>query len=250
MKKRKVKSIIFALLAALSIIYYAVCISYAWVGVSWLWIWPLFALFCLIRAVMLWKMITVPKWLRKTYTILIAVFGALFIVIEAGIISGMRTQPKENLDYIITLGAAIRNGEPTSPLILRIDKTIEYLQDNPDTILIASGGQGPAEDRSEAECIAEYVMQAGISQDRIILEQNSSDTEENIEYSFRFTPENSTVGIVTSSFHIRRALLIARLDGYTVSGVPAVTLLPLGIHYTVREFFGIVQLFVLRLLNK
>ena len=249
MKAKRIKSILFVVLAALSLMYYAVCIAYAWIGVSWLWIWPLFSLFCIVRAVMIRRGISVPGWLKTAYLTIMAVFILLFCIVETGVITAMNVQPESDLDYIITLGAAIRNGEPTSPLLLRINRTIEYMQENPDTILIASGGKGPAEDRSEAACIAEYVTDAGISPDRIILEDRSSDTEENICNSFKFIPEGSRVGIVTSSFHIKRALRIVELNGYQAKGVPAVTLLPLGIHYTVREFFGIVQLEVMQFLH-
>ena len=191
---------------------------------------------------MLHKRIFAPKWIGIIYRVILAAFLILFLLVESKIIAAMHTQPQKNLDYIITLGAAVRDGEPTSPLKLRIDKTIEYLQENPDTILIASGGQGSAESMSEARCIADYVIAAGIDDSRIILEEESSDTEENIKNSFALIPDGASVGIVSSSFHIYRALRITELQGREATGVPAVTYYPLGYHYIVREFFGVVQL--------
>jgi len=241
-KYNKIKEILFICLGILISLFYAVCLSFSHVGVSWLWIWPAAAVFCFVRAFMLSKQIFAPKWLGILYRIVLVVFLLLFIIIESRIVSAMNDQPDNNLDYIITLGAAVRDGEPTSPLKLRINRTIEYLQDNPDTVLIASGGQGPEESVSEARCIADYVINAGIDADRILLEEESSDTEENIRNSFSMIPSGSSVGIVTSSFHIYRALRAAEIQGLEACGVPGVTYYPLGWHYLVREFFGVVQL--------
>ena len=245
----KIKEAAFIVLGTVTVLYYIVCILFARIGVSWLWLWPLLAAFCFLRAYMLHKSVRVPKWFAVLYRVLLAAFAALFIAVESKIITAMNTVPKQGLDYIITLGATVRDGVPTSPLKLRIDKTVEYMRDNPNTILIASGGQGSNENMTEASCIAENVVNAGIDRDRILLEDKSYDTEENIRNSFAMIPEGASVGIVTSSFHIYRALRIAELQGFEASGVPAVTYIPLGIHYTVREFFGVVELEVQNILN-
>lgn len=245
---KRFRELFFLILGILSIVYYIVCVAYAWLGVSWLWIWPLLSAFCAVRYIMLKKNVRVPKAIRIIYSIAVAAFLAVFIFVEAQIVGAMtNTVPEKNLDYIITLGAAVRDGKPVSPLRMRIERTIEYMSDNPDTILIASGGQGPAESMSEAECIREYVSAAGIDPGRIIIEDKSTDTFENIRNSYEFIPEGASVGLVTSSFHIYRAMVIARQQGHEVSGVPARSLLPLGIHYTVREFFGIVKLMLINL---
>lgn len=242
---KKIRYIFFILLGTLSLIYYAVCVAWAWAGVSWLWIWPLLAAFCFARAIMLKKNIKLPRWAEIIYGIVLCAGLCLFCVLEFNIIRAMNAEPVDGLDYIITLGAAIRNGEPTGPLLLRIEKATEYLEANPDTILIASGGQGENESQSEASCIAEYAAAAGVGSERILLEDKSRDTWENIENSYKQIPDGASVGVVTNGFHIFRAMRIAELQGHEVTPVPAKTLLPLGIHYTVREFFGLVKLWLL-----
>lgn len=242
---KKFRYILFLCLGTLSLIYYAVCVAWAWLGVSWLWIWPLLSAFCFVRAIMLKKQVRVPRWIGVVYGIVLCAGLCLFCALEFQIVRAMNSEPVDDLDYIITLGASIRNGEPTGPLLLRIEKAAEYLEDNPGTILIASGGQGENESQSEASCIAERVAAAGIDSERILLEDRSHDTWENIKYSFEKIPDGASVGVVTNSFHIYRAMRIAELQGYKVSPVPAQTLLPLGIHYTVREFFGLVKLWLL-----
>ena len=85
-----------------------------------------------------------------------------------------------------------------------------------------------------------------MNESRIILEDKSTDTEENLKNSLVIIgDEDAYVGIISNGFHEYRAMSIARNVGYNnVHSVPAVTLFPVGIHYTVREFFGMVEFYV------
>lgn len=239
---RRIKKVTFVSLGTLSMIFFLICLSYSHIGVSWLWLWPLLSVFCLVRFLMLQFNISVPKWISVPYNILAVIFIAAFIFTEAKIISAMNASPAPGLDYVITLGAAVRGDRPTSPLLLRIQAAADYLNQNPDTLVIASGGQGAGEDISEAECIKNELILLGIDESRIILEDRSTDTQENIKNSFALIPEGAKVGIVSNSYHIYRALRTAELQGYDACAVPARSLLPLGIHYTVREFFAVTEL--------
>ena len=249
MKRKKLRAAVLLVFCAVSMAYYGVCISFAHIGVSWLWIWPLFAAFCLIRAVMLLLeekgKLAWPGWMITTYRVLLAAGVSSFVVTEGFILSGMTEEPEADLDYLIVLGAAVRGDTPTSPLLLRIEKAAEYMLTHPDATAIASGGRGNGENLTEAECIRNGLIARGVSPERVLLEDRSSDTAENIVNSFQLIGERGAgakTGVVTNSFHVFRAKLAARLLGHEVSGVPAKTLLPLGIHYTVREFFGTVEL--------
>lgn len=249
MSWKKIKSILFLLTALLSLVYYAVCVAYAWAGVSWLWVWLLLAAFCLIRFVMLRLelrgKLTLPPWLYKLYRAAFLLCLCFFLAVEGYVISGMRQPSAPGCDYLIVLGAAVRGEAPATPLLLRMQTALAYLRDNPETIAIASGGQGRGEDISEAECIRRYLASNGIEADRILMEAHSSDTLENLRNSYRLIPEGASVGIVSNSFHLSRARLIARLNGHPdAAGIPAPTLLPLGIHYVVREFFAVVKLLI------
>ena len=120
------------------------------------------------------------------------------------------------------------------------------MSDNPDTMLIASGGQGFKESISEAECIKRELVKMGIPEDRIILEDRSRSTVEKLKYSLQIIKDkDARVGIITNSFHEYRAGIIAKDVGFTNAyPVPATTLMPVGIHYMLREFFGVVRLFM------
>lgn len=242
----KLRKNLFIICGAISLFYYLVCLAYAGIRLSFVWIWPLFSCFCFGRAYMLTRKLQgktkfdPPKWLVWAYRIGVTVVVALFIIVESQVVSSMNVQPKEDLDYVIVLGAGMRGTTPTRPLLLRIQRAYDYMMDNPDTMLIASGGQGANEDISEAECIRSTLVEMGLDESRILLEDQSRDTIENIRNSYELIEDkNSEVGIVTNGFHIWRSVSIAHSQGHeNVSGVPAKTLMPVGIHYTVREFFG------------
>ena len=237
----KFKKVLFLSLGILALIYYGICIAFAHVGVSWLWIWPALACFCFIRYFMLKKNVRVPGIIRAVYGVLIALFLVSFALIEGMIISCMNSTPPDNLDYIVVLGAAIRNGMATTPMQQRMDAALEYLEENRDTRCIASGGQGSNEFMPEAQFIADYLIDNGIDKERVIDESRSTDTEENLRYSFEHIEEGRTIGIVSSTYHLFRAKLIAKSLGREVSPVPARTYAILGVHYTVREYFAVVE---------
>ena len=240
-----IKRILFLVLGIISFIYYLVCVAFAGFFLSFVWIWPLLGVFCFIRYWMLTQKMEgkagwqAPKWLVNIYRICLIAGITAFVLVESQVVLSMNAEPQENLDYVIVLGAGIRGTTPTRPLRLRIQTAYDYMMNNPDTILIASGGQGSDEQISEAACIRNTLVEMGLDESRILIEDKSRDTIENIRNSYELIPDKeSEVGIVTNGFHIWRSVSIAKSEGYDhVSGVPAKTLMPVGIHYVVREFF-------------
>lgn len=114
---------------------------------------------------------------------------------------------------MIVLGAQVHADKPSVVLKYRLDEAILYLNENPETVCIVAGGQGKNEPYSEAYGMAQYLMQNGIDKDRILLEDQSKTTEENLRYSRKFLPEGAKVGIITNDFHMFRALQIAKNRG-------------------------------------
>lgn len=246
---QKVHKYILMILAVLSILYYCLCVVYGGIFLSWLWIWPLFSAFCVLRFFMIGKWPALDAKWRKPVGILyygaVAIGLGIFLWVESQVLTGMMdNEDIESPEYIIVLGAGVNGVNPTNPLRMRIEKAYQYMTEHPDTIVIASGGQGFGEDISEAECIRRELVSRGIAEERIILEERSTNTRENLEYSYALLPdENMRVGILTSGFHVYRATLIANSQGHeNVVGIPARTLFPLGLHYIVREFFGVMKL--------
>jgi hypothetical protein len=158
----------------------------------------------------------------------------------------MKKKPEDNCDYIIVLGCQIRGDRITKSLKNRLDAAYDYACNNQDTRIIVSGGQGKGENKTEALAMYEYLCSRGISSERIVMEDKSTDTNENMLYSVRHIDDcNAKVGIVTNDFHIFRAKLLARGKGLNnICGIPAPSDEVLFVNYMVREAVGIVKDFV------
>lgn len=179
----------------------------------------------------------VPAWLRIAWHI--CVIGALAAVLipMVSIFSGLNAVLEPDLDYVIVLGARVDGqGRPSAALVSRMDTAAEYLKKNPDTVAVASGGKGEDEAMSEAECIRIGLTERGIAPDRIMLEDRSTDTRENLIYSSEITGLEAKVGIVTSGYHVYRACRMAEKAGFThVSGGSSGVSLVTAPHYILRE---------------
>lgn len=238
------------------LIFGMLCILY-WLGMglavrfgqSLLWLWPVVGALCIAQytlvrhAAKTGRPLPFPPRLIKTARILLCVFLAVFAAGEALICTGAHAQSEAGLDCVIVLGAKVNGTKPSGALTQRIWAAADYLAANPDTVCIASGGQGSDEGISEAECIRRDLIALGIAEDRIILEDESTDTLSNLQNSFVLLPPGTErVGIVTNDFHIFRALAMARhISGLEFCGVPAAST-PYGfIHYAMREFFAVAQ---------
>lgn len=214
---------------------------------SILYIWLLAAAACF--AVAIWTpQITAfvrrtKKWILVLISLLPTLCFLLFCTVEIAILTGFPSDlPEDDADYIIILGAKVNPDGPSLQLQRRIDAAYEYLQAHPNTVAIASGGQGSDEPMSEAVCIETELIRRGIDADRILIEDRSTDTAENIRFSRELiddTPD-TTVLIVSNEFHCFRATAIARryLESEVghVSSRSVTILLP---HYMVREFAGL-----------
>ncbi len=187
-----------------------------------------------------------PVWLRRG-TLVCFVTGIFwFVIVEGLIISGFNEKGEERLDYIIVLGAQLKPTGPSKVLQMRLDTAYSYLIKNPNTRVIVSGGQGNNEPDTEAQGMYEYLVKLGVEEERIIKEDKSFNTLQNILYSSEFLDkENSTVGIVSNNFHIFRATGIARAKGYKrVCGIAAPSYAFLQPNNMLREFFGVVKDFL------
>lgn len=184
-----------------------------------------------------------PSGLQKVITIAIAAGILLFVIVEGCIISSYRAKGDENLDYIIVLGAQVKEKGPSAALKFRLDTAYDYLTENENTVCIVSGGQGANEPCSEAQGMHDYLVGKGIPEERIIMEDKSTDTSENIAFSSKFLDmENDSVGIVTNNFHVFRGVHLAKHFGIkNVCGIAAPSNIYFQLNNMVREFFGIMK---------
>ena len=163
-----------------------------------------------------------PK-IRNTFRVLIISAVAVLVMFCGMISSEFTAKGNHNLDYIIVLGAQVREDGPSVVLRYRLDAAIEYLNENPNTICIVSGGQGFNEPFSEADGMADYLIENGIEKSRILLEDESTNTLENIRNSKALMESSyNGVGIVTNNFHVFRAVQLAKAQGLeNVCGIAA-----------------------------
>ncbi len=184
-----------------------------------------------------------PVIFRRTILILFGLGLALFIFVEGLILSAAFSEPAADADYLIILGAKVNGTYPSLTLQYRIDAAALYLRDNPGTIAIASGGQGPDEGISEGLAIYRSLAARGISENRIIIEDKSSSTWENLTYSQAYIEDPQAAVVVASSdFHVYRALALAGKAGYeNVSGLAAKTMPLLVPLYYLRECLALIK---------
>ena len=130
---------------------------------------------------------------------------------------------RKNLDYIIVLGAHVDGTRPTLALLERIRRALEYLEENPRTRAVLSGGRGEGEQISEAQAMYNYLTEHGIAGERLLLEERSVNTKENLAFSLELLGDvTCSVGVVTNNFHVFRGVAIGRKCGCRdICGIPS-----------------------------
>ena len=185
-----------------------------------------------------------PPAVRNGFRFLICA-GALWILFcLILILPHCRDQGTPGCDYILVLGAQVWPSGPSLTLQYRLDTAAEYLEKNPETVCIVSGGQGFNEPFPEAEGMAQYLLKKGIPEDRILKESASRNTVENIRFCMELADlaQAGHVGIVTNDFHICRSVGIARKQGLSQAvGIAAPSRVFFFPNNVFRECFGLAK---------
>jgi uncharacterized SAM-binding protein YcdF (DUF218 family) len=188
-------------------------------------------------------------YLKKIIRGVLGLVIVSFIVIEGLIVASIHTDTKANVDYVIILGAGLKGEQMTITFQNRVDKGLNFLQRNPDLKVIVSGGKGYAERISEAEAMKRYLVKNGISEDRIIMEDRSTNTAENFKFSRELISSEEHRGkpgilIVTSEFHMLRAKMLASRNGFVPYGLPSETWLGVLPNCFIREYLAVIKSFI------
>ncbi len=184
-----------------------------------------------------------PLWFRTTALVVAGIGLLVFLLIEGLILAQFRAKAPAGADYCLILGAQMKSHGPSDVLRRRLDKAIVYLEENPETKVIVSGGKGANEPVTEAQGMYEYLTQKGIAAERILLEEKSGNTWENLHYSSEFLdPVKDSVVLVTNNFHMFRATGIAKKMGYEkVNGLSADSYPYMVPNNLLREFLGVIK---------
>ncbi|MCR5182424.1 MAG: YdcF family protein [Clostridia bacterium] len=182
-------------------------------------------------------------------------FAAVYLYVEcmvvgtiiAGFISA-RHEPDKDRDYMLVLGCALRkDGTPTPLLRGRIDRAIQFYEaqkneTGKELTFVTSGGQGSDEVVSESASMKRYLMEQGIPEERIIEEDRSTNTLENMQFSKAKIDERGgepKVAFSTTNYHVFRSGFFAKSAGMKAEGVGAPTKWYFWPNAAVREFVGL-----------
>lgn len=207
----------------------------------------LYAAFCFLRVLAL-EHKTASQVIKRLLIALIAIGAGIFIIAEANVIGEAHTDDDPEAPHLLVLGAGVNGTQPSLSLLNRLEAAKDYLDTYPNSVAIVSGGQGPGEDISEAECMRTWLESAGIDPDRIISEDKATTTQENIAYSLtiisgRGDDPEGKLAIVSSEYHLFRAKRMAEDLGAQALGVAAKTTYPvLRINYFIREGLAVIYL--------
>lgn len=193
----------------------------------------------------LWKMYLGRILLLLLSLIILAAF-VIFVVVAVNIIAS--SIPSDTDDStVVVLGCRVREDGPSLMLSERINTAYRFLTDNPEKMCILSGGKGSDEPVSEARCMFDRLTEMGIDPERLILEEESTSTYENLLFSSRIISErnlNKRITVITNDFHMYRAMLLSDkldLDSYRFPARTSIIFYPT---YFVREICGVIYYFL------
>lgn len=174
-----------------------------------------------------------------------AVLGAMTYIAIDGRDSLPDSDPPE---FVVVLGAQIQGEQPSLTLKKRLDRAADYLSAHPAAVAFVSGGQGSDEQLTEAAVMERYLQSVGIAPERILREEQASNTRENLAFSRQLARQQGlrtdSVLIITSEYHLCRAKYIARSLGLTAYGLGSDTWPKiLEVNYLLREVFAFVKAF-------
>lgn len=247
-KNNRAFSIVLFVLGGLCIFYYFfLSFLYGFFQISFAYFFLVCGGFCLLFAfyeryphVSLFRFF--PKFIKKLFYLGLSIGLLSFLLIEGLIVYYGKSQVYQEVDTVIILGAGLNKDQISESLRYRLDEAVSYYQVYPDVTFIVSGGQGYNETVSEASAMAKYLIEQGVNEDQILLEDASTSTYENFSFSKQYISETTSVGVITNSFHMYRSLTLAKQQGYdSLVPIPAKSQGPTYLCFCVREYFAILK---------
>ncbi|WP_045563682.1 YdcF family protein, partial [Streptomyces sp. FxanaA7] len=158
-----------------------------------------------------------------------------------------RIPHRHSVDFVVVLGSGLIGGSRVPPLLAgRLNRGRAAFDaeraKGQETMLLTSGGQGPDEDLPEARAMADYLIASGVPADRIIIEDKSRTTQENLRFSKALMQDRKTdyrALVVTNNFHVMRAAQVARKEKVEAQVIGAPTARYFWPSATIREFMAV-----------
>ena len=147
----------------------------------------------------------------------------LSVLVAVCVSAGGRWTPEPS-DCIVVLGCRVwPDGRLSNALTYRCEAALEAWQSGVAPVIIACGGQGASEPAAEAEAMRGWMVEHGVPEDAVVLEDRSVNTRQNLQNAHVIMNARGyeTAAICTTNYHLRRALWLARDEGIAASGIPA-----------------------------
>ena len=151
-------------------------------------------------------------WILRAVVIAAAVLILLIggSVVVTGLTSGTGTA-----DHVIVLGMALEDGQPTKDLLYRLETARAYGEEHPGSVLILTGGNPDVQGRTEASVMRDILVENGFPEERILLEDQASNTIQNFWNVAAMIDPDEPVMLVSSNYHMSRAVKAAESAGFT-----------------------------------
>lgn len=155
------------------------------------------------------------KKMIKVIIVLLALIAAIALLAGWVILSFGKSAKPVRSDCIIVLGCRLYGSVPSPFLKGRLDEGYRLYEEGYSKYIIVSGGKGPGETITEAQAMKAYLEGKGVDSSRILIEDESSSTLENLKYSKAIMDTNSfnSAVIVSNKYHLKRASLMAAKIG-------------------------------------
>lgn len=186
------------------------------------------------------------RFFFKAFSLAMILFVSSFVIVEAFIWTSAFEKNDVKPKIIILLGAGLRGNEIPATFLFRLEKARDYMNANPGSVVVVTGGQGLGESTTEAAAMKKWLVNEGITEDRILEEDKATSTWENIKFSKiildrTYGEKNHEVMIITSDFHVFRSKLLARRVGLTAYGLPAPTWMGVFPNCCIREYIAVMK---------
>lgn len=177
-------------------------------------------------------------------------FIALVVYVSSARVNNTKLQDIESDSVVIVFGAGLTHDKPGSVLRRRLNSAVEILNEKDSAVCIVTGCQGENESVSEASAMRDYLIEKGIDEERIFVEDRARNTIENIEYSKDLADSvapNSRLVLVSSAFHVPRIMMIAKSMSLHCDYVFAENSKPLSLYASfVREYMAYIKFIVFK----
>lgn len=190
----------------------------------------------------LWDRIRLIKPLRNIF-LAVTLLGGIYVTLGSAVMINRAyfSEPPESGGLaVVVLGSKINGDQPSLMLRRRLDEAYDYMLKNDSAVCVVTGGQGPDEIMPEAAAMRNYLIKRGAAPDRVLLEDTSTNTQQNLEFAAKLIPRDYKVIIATDGFHQLRASVFAKAAGldapYALSSLTPWGLLPT---YWMRELMGL-----------